>query len=133
MLEEKVHGTTISFSSSFFGKITGVDPVDMTREKINTSHCGSTDYMSFLLASLADAGEVVIRGNTTDIGVEPPIAAVPSPCTITGPNGGTIVGTAGMSGFKITGEHEEGKGLYKYEGTLVWTGKPAFTGGGSGT
>ncbi|MBP7638095.1 MAG: hypothetical protein KBA18_09500 [Kiritimatiellae bacterium] len=127
---ELVHGVTISFDSGFFGNITGVDPMNVTRETVNVSNVATSAWMAKIMAALADGGDVTIRGNA-EIGMDPPITDAPSTCTITGRNGGVITGTAGMTGFRITGEHEEGKGLFTYEGTLVWTDQPTCTGAGT--
>jgi len=93
-------GTTITFATSeFSAEILSVDGPSRSRESVQTSHMGSTDYHTFTPADLVDGGEVTIEiahQSTTS----PPIGGVAESITIDwGGNGDADVFTGFVTGY----------------------------------
>lgn len=90
-------GTTIAFAtSSFSAEILSVNGNDISREDIDTTHMGTTNYRTFMPSDLVDGGSIEMEINF-DPDAQPPVTAVPEQITITFPipsgssNGATLV------------------------------------------
>lgn len=58
MAADTGNGTTVTFGAwSFVGNIISITPGDETREALNVSHLGTTNYHQFIPGDLVDAGE----------------------------------------------------------------------------
>lgn len=78
-------GTTITFgTSSFTAEIMSVNGNDITREDIDTTHMGTTNYRTFIPADLVDGGSIELEINF-DPDSQPPIAGAAETITITFP------------------------------------------------
>ncbi len=75
-------GTTIAFATSAFtGNIVSISGPNATREAIDQSHLGSTNWKAFTPSGLVDGGEVTITVQY-DPTVTVPITAVAETITI---------------------------------------------------
>lgn len=129
MAKEHVHGIAITFDTGFFASIKSVNGQDIRRGAINTSDAQTTTNMEFEPADLVDQGGVRI-GGFFDPGLAPPIADAAESCVITFPtSGSTMTGSAFMTDFSWSGDHEDGEGLFEYEATLKWAGAVAIVDG----
>ena len=99
------HGITIAFATSaFVAEITDVTPPGATRESIDTSHQGTTDWKTATPADLAEWGElsftIHFRPST-----DPPVDGLPESITITFPDTNTWVFTGFMTGYEPSAPH----------------------------
>lgn len=93
-------GTTITFATSAFSaEILSVDGPSRSRESVQTSHMGSTDYHTFTPADLVDGGEVTVE-IAHESTISPPIDQDAELITIDwGGNGGTDVFSGFVTGY----------------------------------
>ena len=77
--------TTIAFgTSSFTAEVKSLNGSDVTREDVDVTHMGSTSYMEFQPAELADAGAIEMEIHF-DPDSQPPILGAAETITITFP------------------------------------------------
>lgn len=77
--------TTIAFgTSSFTAEVISINGSDITREDIDVTHLGSTSYMEFQPAKLADGGTIEMEIHF-DPDAQPPILGAAETITITFP------------------------------------------------
>ncbi len=88
-------GTTITMSG-FTANILSVDGPSMTRESIQTSHMSTTNYHTFIPASLVDGGELTLE---VEFGATTAIPITGSATTVTIVWGGTANTSWSFSGF----------------------------------
>jgi len=95
-------GTTITFASSFLAEITSIG-LEESREQINVSHFGSTDYHEYIPAKLQEPGELTCT-IFFDPSTAPPIGDAPENCTITWSDSGAgaWAGTAFMISHSVS-------------------------------
>lgn len=101
------HGITIVFGTSgFSGEITDVTPPGTTRDTIDTSHQGTSDFMTFIPSALADNGELTFTVHYNP-DTEPPMTEsdVAETITITAPSGATWAFSGFMSGYEPDAPH----------------------------
>lgn len=78
-------GTTITFgTSSFTAEVMSLAGNDITREDIDVTHMGSTNYREFIPSDLADGGTIEMEINF-DPDDQPPITGAAETITITFP------------------------------------------------
>ena len=119
------HGATITFGTSgWTGSITNISHSGMSREALNNSHQGTTTWMSFTPADLADSG-----GLDIDFLFNPDTAFlidnVTEVITLTWPSGATWVFNGFQTGFTVTGTHNQlltGSMTLKADGVITITG-----------
>jgi len=100
-------GSTITFSSGFFGEILSIGWSGINREAVETSHMGTTGGRTFIPGDLYDPGELSVELNfeATD-DVTTPITSAAETVTVTIPNSptATTVSTWAASGFMTSFE-----------------------------
>ncbi len=78
--------TTIAFgTSSFTAELLGLDGNDISREDIEVTHMGSTNYKEFIPSNLVDGGAVDME-ILWDPDNQPPVVGVAETITITFPS-----------------------------------------------
>ena len=100
------NSTAIVFgTSAFSANVISLDGPNISRESIETSHLGTVDNMTFLQASLSDAGEISLEIEF-DPDLTPPIGTTTTPVgtetiTVTWPlpSGQSTAATWAFSGF----------------------------------
>jgi hypothetical protein len=130
-----LHGVTITFGTSFFAQITSVRHTGLSRNKIDTTHSGTTGARTGIMSNLYEPGQYVIEGihdNTKSFITQ--ITASPENCTITklasGQNtGGTVVASVGMSGYEYGGPCDDSPELCTFTATLDILDDITFTAG----
>lgn len=120
-------GTTITFAtSSFTAKIIDIGQIcSVSRETIDASNMASSTWMEFLLADLADAGELTFDIEY-DGNVDPPVNGASETVTIDIRAQGTgykVSGAGGMTAFQAAVPHND-----KMTGscTVKWLGAIDF-------
>lgn len=93
-------GTTLTFSSGFFGEITNLNWSGIERGAINFSHFGTTTAHEFKPTDLYDPGELAVEVHF-DSATLPPFASTAETVTVTFPGGGTT-NTWACAGFLTT-------------------------------
>lgn len=119
------NGTTLTFGTSGWTcQLVDFNVSGITREKIKTSHMGTEDFHTYLLALLSEPGELGLTVNY-DPASSPPINAVAETITIA-PAGGanTISGSGGITSFDLNGEVD---GLMQADITVSWLGEVTFS------
>lgn len=109
MALDQFQGATITFQSGFFAQITDVRHVGLQREKIPTSHSGTTGAHTGIMSNLYHPGRFIIQGfydNTKSFVT--PLTAASETVTVTKlatgqSTGGTVAGTAAMGEFEWGG------------------------------
>ena len=125
-------GASITFQSGFFGSIESIEPFDVVREPIETTHMASTNgWATFLPSDIKKMGQMKITGQFDPSKTwKTAIAAVAENITITFPlpAGGTSAGTVQCSGFLAqftpTVPMDDKMG---YTAVIQFTGEPTFT------
>ena len=104
---------TIAFgTSAFAAEVKSLNGSDVTREDVDVTHMGSTNYMEFQPAELADAGSIEMEIHF-DPDAQPPILDVPETITITFPipsgglGGATLVFTGYVNAWSWEAPLEE--------------------------
>lgn len=93
-------GTSIVFASSgFTAQLTSIDPYELSRESIETSHLGTTGPKTSEPGDLYDPGELALEGHFNPE-TAPPISGVAETATITYPSGATDAFTCYMTNYK---------------------------------
>lgn len=78
-------GTTVAFgTSSFTAEVLSVNGNDISREDIETTHMGTTNYRTFMPSDLVDGGSVDME-IAFDPDSQPPFTAAAETITITFP------------------------------------------------
>lgn len=93
--------TTITFgTSSFTAQVMSLNGSDITREDIDVTHMGSTNYMEFQPGNLADGGTIEMEIHF-DPDSQPPILGAAETITITFPlpSGGIGAATLVFTGY----------------------------------
>lgn len=114
------HGVTVVFGTSGFeADITDVKPPAMSRDSVETSHQGTTDYKTYIPASLIDTGELGIDFNF-DPTTEPPIDQDAETVTLTLPT--AVWSFSGfMTNYEGNGPHNDkmtGSATVKLSGAI---------------
>jgi hypothetical protein len=120
------NGVTITFGTSgFTASYTRLGGTEMSRESLETTHIGTTDYKTFTPDDLVDGGEFTVEflwdpAMTTF----PPITGAAETITITYAATETLSG----SGFLVssTGPPVENGELLRGEFTVKWAGQPTY-------
>lgn len=101
-------GIVISFDSGFLAEILEVTGPSMTRESIPSSHMGTTNDHTFLVAKLVDGGELTVS-IAYDPSEVPPIHEDPETVTLTFPDSSaaTKTFTGFMTAFEMSAPLEE--------------------------
>jgi len=106
-------GTTIAFgTSSYSTEILSISGNDITREDIDVTHMGSTNYREFIPGDLVDGGTIEME-ILLDPDDQPPIAGAAETITITFPipsgssNGATLAFTGYINAWSWTAPLEE--------------------------
>jgi len=118
-------GSTITFSSGFFGEILSIGWSGISREAIETSHMGTTGGRTFIPGDLYDPGELSVELNfeATD-DVTTPIAAAAETVTVTFPGSDTWAASGFMTSFEITDPLEDkmtASATIKFSGDITVT------------
>ena len=93
--------TTIAFAtSSFTAEVKSINGSDISREDVDVTHMGSTSYMEFQPAELADGGSIEMEIHF-DPDSQPPILGAAETITITFPipSGGASGATFIFTGY----------------------------------
>ena len=90
-------GTTVTFDSGFLAEITNIG-FEQSREQIDVSHFGSTDYKEYIQAALQEPGELSCS-IWFDPSLAPPLDSAPETVTIAWSNSGAA--TWAFTGFMI--------------------------------
>ncbi len=124
-------GATIAFTdSSFAASFTTLGGTEMTREMLDSSHLGTTDYMTKIVGDLVDPGGFDIEYFFDPAATIAPITAAAETITITFPLGSltTAAIIAGTGAFTSSGTPElVAGGLMKGSGKIEWTDGFTFT------
>lgn len=129
------HGVAITFGTSFFAQITNVRHVGIHRDKIDTTHSGTTGARTGIMSNLYSPGQLQIEGyhdNTKSFVTQ--ITASAENCTITKlasgqSTGGTVVASAGMSDYEYGGPCDDSPELCMFTATLELLDDITFTAG----
>ena len=125
-------GSTVAFATTTFtGKITGIDFSGTSRPAVDTSHIGlgvyatgDSAYRTFIPSGLIDGGELKLDLVWTQE-KEPPISKAAESITLTLTNLGTAAGViifpGFVTGYSITGEQD---GCWKGTVTVKVSGAP---------
>lgn len=120
------NGVTIAFGTSgFTANYTRIGGTEMSREAIETTHLGTTDYKTFIPDALVDGGEFSCEfywdpAMTTF----PPISEDAETITITYTTGETLSGSGFLT--SSTGPDAENGSILSGEFSIKWTGQPAY-------
>lgn len=121
-------GATITFSSSFFGKIRNISWSGISRPSIDTTHTGTTTARTFTPGDLYDAGElqveVLFAAETAA-----PITGAAETVTVTLPSEGagstsTWAASGFLTGFEFQSPLEEmqvATATIKFSGAITVT------------
>lgn len=125
-------GTTIAFGTSgFTAEIMSVNGNDISREDIETTHMGTTNYKTFIPGDLVDGGTLEVEFSL-DPDDQPPVTAAAETITVTFPvpsglsSGATYVFSGYVNSWSFTDAKEElmtGSMTIKVDGNTepVWT------------
>jgi hypothetical protein len=116
------HGLIFTFSGFEFNVI-GVSGPNFSRASIDKTHMGTVDWMEFMAAKLADAGEVTVEIEFDPAAI-PPIRGATGPLSIQWGDAATTEWEcqAFMTGFQASGG-ETGARM-KASATFKLTGEP---------
>ena len=120
------NGVTIVFGTSgFTANYTRIGGTEMSRESIETTHLGTTNYKTFVPDDLIDGGEFSCEfywdpAMTTF----PPIDAVAETITITYVSCETLSGSGFLT--SSSGPDAETGDLLSGEFSIKWTGQPSY-------
>ena len=95
--------TTITFATSYFGRITSLSLSGMTRPSIDITHFGSTTTRDFMPGDLYDDGQLTVTAHF-DATQLPPIGDIAESIVITFPGGSPNTWTG--TGFMIDASFE---------------------------
>lgn len=116
-------GATITFGTSGFAmNVRSIGGTEQTREKIDTTYLGSSDFYTYIPDDLVQPGEFTIEyiwdGSSGQ--TYPPISAAAETITITLRDGDTLSGT----GFWVRSKGPDLNigALNMGEGTIAWDG-----------
>lgn len=121
-------GATITFSTSFFGKILNLSWSGISRPALDTSHTGTTGGRTFTPGDLYDPGElqveVLFAAETAA-----PITGAPETVTVTLPSEGagntsTWAATGFLTGFEFQSPLEE---MQRATATIKFSGNITVT------
>lgn len=116
-------GISVTWESGFLAEILDVTPPEGSREMIKSSHMGTTNAHTYIVAALVEWGSAVFE-LAFDPGQTPPIENDFSSCTITFPDGETWTFSAAMSGYAPAAPMED---RMTVTCTLKVSGKPTMT------
>lgn len=104
---QQSHGVTVAFGTSgFSSEIVDVNPPGQSRDTIDTSHQGTTNYRTFIPVGLTDNGELSFGVHYNPDAAPPMTAtAVAETITVTFPSGATLEFSGFMTGFEPSGTH----------------------------
>jgi len=117
-------GTTITFDTGFMANLLSVTPFDVTREALDTSNMSTTGARTKIPGDLHD-WQALSAEIQFDVDDQPPIDQAAEDVTVTFPDGGSVAGSAFMTGMSATVEME---GIMTASVTIMWAG--AAIGGG---
>lgn len=134
------HGASLTFASNTVS-IVSISGFEQTREAVDTSHLGTTDYRTKIPGDLTEPGEFTIEylfdpeevWDNTDANAEAPIEAADtaSSCTITFPVTvtGQTAATWSANAFLTSWSSPElvTDGLMTASATIQWADGPAWT------
>ena len=120
------NGVTIVFGTSgFTANYTRIGGTEMSRESIETTHLGTTDYKTFVPDDLIDGGEFSCEFYWDPASSSsPPISGAAETITITYTSGETLSGSGFLT--SSTGPDAENGSLLSGEFTLKWAGQPTY-------
>lgn len=114
-------GTTLTFSSSFFGEIVNLGWTGIERGAIDFTHLGSTVAREFKPTDLYDPGELAVEVHF-DSNTFPPMSTTAETVTVTFPGGGTT-DTWACAGFLTSfGQGTPLEDKMTANGTIKFTG-----------
>lgn len=126
------HGATVGFgTSTFTAPVTSISPDEQSREVLDDSHLGTTDYRTKQPGDLVDAGGFSASG-WYDADQQPPVTGAAETITLTLPDSNAASGsgaTIAASGFVDSwtiGEITTGS-LISYDMHVTWADGPTFT------
>jgi len=129
------NGATITFGTSgFTASYQRISGSTITRESLETTHLGTTDYMTFQPADLADGGDFSCEFFwNQSASTFPPITGAAETITVTYPmkSGESTAATVSASGFLVSskaGDLENGA-LMSGEFSIRWSDQPVYTAG----
>lgn len=128
-------GTTITFASGFFAKVTNVSVAGISRNAHDSSHMASTNgWRTFLPGDLKDPGALSLDllFDKNYAGMKTNIASAAETVTVTTPThaGGSSGGSYAASGFMTTFEFGAPMdGMMTAKATVKFTGEPTGTDG----
>lgn len=120
-IHDATGATAVFGTSSFSMDLVSIETSGMSRESIPTSHLGTTTAMTFAAATLADNGEVRLKGYF-DPAVDPPIEGAAETLTITWPGGRTWAASVFMTGYETgasMGEQSSASATFKVTGDIT--------------
>jgi hypothetical protein len=121
-------GTTTTFTAA----LTSIAPDEVSREVLDVSHLGTTQWRAKIPSDLGDSGGFAASGwYSTDL--QPPVTAVPETITLTLPTdltneeaeGPTIAGTGFVDSWSI-GEITSGA-VIPFDMHITWSAGPTYT------
>jgi len=99
-------GSSVAFASGFLAEILAIDHNGLSREKIPTSHMGTTVAHTSRPSDLYESGELVVE-LAFDPSAAPPIDQPAETVTVTWPDGSTEEFEGYLTGFDITDPLED--------------------------
>lgn len=137
MAVDTLHGTTIAFATtSFTANFNQIGGTEESREAIETTHLGTTDYRTFAVGDLVDPGgfDAEFQWNPS-FGTFPPISSAAETITITFPlasgevTNATLAGTGFLTSAKGGDAVRNATDLAVGTLTVKWSDQATYTAG----
>lgn len=128
MASDTGQGATITFGTSAFSvNMKSIGGTEQSREKLEDTHLGSSDFKEYIADDLVDPGEFTIEyfWSLASTAIFPPISSAAETITVTMPTGETLTGTGFMTRAK--GPDMRIGEIMMGEATIAWDGKTGPT------
>jgi hypothetical protein len=116
------HGTTITFSTTFFANVTDIDWSGLHRDAIPTTTMDTSGGETFIPADTYDPGELRVELQY-DAGTAVPITGAAETVTVTFPTTSTMSASGFMTDFDVATADKDvitASATIKFSGTITW-------------